>query len=397
MNRPKVLMLSPDLPFPIRAGGQMRAASLCLPLAGCCDLHIACIAASIPTATRNWANSLGITMENFPAPASDGTPDWYRHAWSIATRNNLRYDRREQLFFNTVLDRLKPDMVWLETPYLLRYVLAWMDETPVVVDYWGTSEGARRLFVHSRGLKKVKEWLKWWIASGSERRYARLLHDLICVSELDAQYFRSIAPQCRIWPIPIGIQETPVPPRGNTYREESWTMIMTGDLSYEPNIDAARYFAERIFPRVREEVPEAVFCVVGRNPSQPILELKGTAGIEVVGFVPDLAKEIRRCTIYVLPMRLGSGIRSKLFDVFPLGKAIVTTSVGAEGLELKHGENCLIADGEADFARCCIQLLNDGAQRVKLGIEARRLATDVYHQGKIDAAVRELVATVTGR
>lgn len=390
-------MLTPDLPFPIRAGGQMRAASLCLPLAGCCDLHIACIAAGIPTATRDWANRLGITMEHFPAPASDATPAWYRHARSIVTRNNLRYDRREQLYFNTVLDRLQPDMVWLETPYLLRYVLAWLDETSVVVDYWGTSEGARRLFAHSRGPNKLKEWLKWWIASGSERRYARLLDDLVCVSNLDAQYFRAIAPHCRIWPIPIGIQGRPPSPADDTDREEPWTMIMTGDLSYQPNIDAARYFAERIFPIVRRERPEALFRVVGRNPSPAILELRGMAGIDVVGFVPDLAEEIRRCAIYVLPMRLGSGIRSKLFDVFPLGRAIVTTSVGAEGLELTHGENCLIADGEANFARCCIQLLNDHTQREKLGNEAKRLATDVYHQGKIDAAVRELVATVTGR
>jgi len=391
------MVMCPDLPYPIRAGGQMRMASLCLALAGCCDLHIACIAPGIPEVTQGWASSLGITMEHFPAPASDATPAWYRHARSIATRNNLRYDRREQIFFNTVFCRLKPDMVWLETPYLLRYVLARMDKTPVVVDYWGTSEGARRLFDHSRGLKKVKEWLKWWVASGSERRYARLLYDLVCVSKLDAQYFRAIAPQCRVWPIPNGILEKPAPRGDDTDQEEPWTMIMTGDLSYQPNIDAARYFAERIFPRVREEVPEAVFRVVGRNPSPSILELRGKAGIDIVGFVPDLAKEIRRGTIYVLPMRLGSGIRSKLFDVFPLGRAIVTTSVGAEGLELRHGENCLIADGEADFARCCVQLLNDGAQRGKLGDEAKRLATEVYDQEKIDAAVRELVATVTGR
>ena len=141
-------------------------ASLCLALAGCCNLHIACISPDIPEVTRSWSSSLGITMEHFPAPVSDGTIDWYRHARSIVTTNNLRHHPEEQLFFNTVLNRLKPDMVWLETPYLLRYVLSWMDETPVVVDYWGTSEGARRLFEHSRGFKKVKEWLKWWIAGG---------------------------------------------------------------------------------------------------------------------------------------------------------------------------------------------------------------------------------------
>ena len=395
-GKPKVLMMCPDLPFPIRAGGQMRMASICEALAECCTLHIACISQDIPEVTRVWAKGLRITMEHFQgAPPSDGLP-WYRHAQMVMTRNNLRYDRTEKLFFDDVLGRLMPDMVWLETPYLLRYALEWMDEMPIVVDYWGTSEGAKRLFRNSHGLKKIKEWLKWWVASGSERRYTKMLHDIACVSKLDAQYFLSLAPQCRIWPIPIGIAMKSTGPIEQGDREEPLSMIVTGDLSYLPNVDAVLFFAERIFPRIQKELPEAVFRIVGRTPSPSILGLKGRPGIEILGFVPDLAKEIGRCAIYVLPMRLGSGIRSKLFDVFPLAKAIVTTSIGAEGLELRHEENCLIADEETDFAQCCIRLLTDEGSRVKLGSGAKRLATDVYRQEKINALVKATVNAVMG-
>lgn len=390
-------MLAPDLPFPIRAGGQMRMASLCLALAKCCELHITCISKEIPEVTQEWANRLGIAIEHVPSAAIDGTLAWYRHTVSVLTRNNLRYHREEDFALNIIYEHLHPDMVWLETPYLLRYAIAWKNEVPIVVDYWGTSEGAKRLFDHSRGINRVKGWLRWWVASGCERRYARKLQDLVCVSKLDSQYFRSIAPQCRVWPVPNGIQEQPFSFTDNATQETPWSMLLTGDLSYQPNVDAAIFFAERIFPKIRQALPEAVFRLVGLDPSPSLRRLQDQPGIILVGYVPDLAQEIRRCSLYVLPMRLGSGIRSKLFDVFPLGKAIVTTSVGAEGLELTHGENCLIADGEADFADCCIQLLTDGTQRSQLGDAAKRLATEVYSQVKIDARVREIVAAITGR
>jgi glycosyltransferase involved in cell wall biosynthesis len=394
MGKPKVLMMCPDLPFPIRAGGQMRMASICEALAGCCNLHIACISSDIPESTRAWAKGLGITVEHYQDPAPDDVPSWYRYARIVMTRNNLRHNPREQLFFDNVFGRIMPDMVWLETPYLLRYVLKWMDKTPVVVDYWGTSEGAKRLFHQSLGLRKIKEWLRWWVGSGCERRHARLLQNIACVSKLDAQYFLSIAPQNRIWPIPIGIAENSTCSIEQPYPEDPLSMILTGDLSYQPNVDATLFFADHIFPRIQSELPKAVFRIVGRNPSPSILELKGRPGIEIIGFVPDLANEICRCAIYVLPMRLGSGIRSKLFDVFPLAKAIVTTSIGAEGLELQHGENCLISDEEMDFAQSCINLLKDEGKRIELGNGAKRLATDVYSQEKINRLVKETVNAV---
>ena len=171
-------------------------------------------------------------------------------------------------------------------------------------------------------------------------------------------------------------------------------MIFTGDLSYRPNVDAAVFFADRILTGIREELPGAVFRVVGRNPSPSVLALKQQPGIDIVGFVPDLAAEVMRSTIYVLPMRLGSGIRSKLFDVFPLAKGIVTTTIGAEGLELIHDRNCLIADEATDFARSCIRLLSDDEKRKKLGNEAGRLASEVYTQENIDKLVNEAVKTI---
>lgn len=387
-------MICPDLPFPIRAGGQMRMASICEALAECCTLQIACISPDIPEVTREWAKVLGGTVEHFQDPDPDHASSWYRRVQAIITRNNLRYNPKEKLFFNDVLDRMMPEMVWLETPYLLRYALDWMDAKPIIVDYWGTSEGAKRLFKNAHGFKKIKEGLKWWAASGSEQYYSKILHDIVCVSKLDALHFQAIATRSRIWPIPIGIIKKSNGPAEVEEQEDPFTMILTGDLSYPPNVDAALFFADHIFPGIKHELPSAMFRIVGSNPSKSILALEKQPGVHVTGFVPDLSSEILRATIYVLPMRLGSGIRSKLFDVFPLGKAIVTTTIGAEGLELYHDRNCLIADKEHDFAQSCIQLLKNEKKRKELGNEAKRLATEVYSQENINHLIKEVVENV---
>lgn len=389
--------MCPDLPFPIVAGGQMRMVSLCEGLSKCSQLHIACIAPAIPEATLAWAKELNITIESFRSTDFSNLQLLYQRTILVLKRNNLKYDRRTQLFFNGVFKRTAPDIVWLETPYLIRYSLEWMKNIPVVVDYWGTAEGAKRIFMNTSGIKKIKKWFIWWTAYGGELRYSQRLKEIVCVSRLDAKYFQRIAPHCRTWPIPNGIikkyqKNSAVPLHAE--HEQNMTMVFTGDLSYVPNIDAVEYFVRRIFPLIRRELPDAVFRAVGRNPDQKVLVFKSIPGVEINNDVPDLSDEISLCSIYVLPMRLGSGIRSKLFDVFPLAKAIVTTSIGAEGLELQHDENCLIADKEIDFALCCIHLLKDEGKRMKLGHEAKKLATDVYNQGNINLLIKEVVAEV---
>ncbi len=394
-NPPKILVLCPDLPYPIHAGGQMRMASICKALSSFAKVHIICTAPKITAETLSWAGSLDITMDHFQSPVRGYLSSGLRRIQGVLTRNDLRYVAEEKDFLDAAWRKMKPDLMWLETPYLIRYGLDWIDRTPLVVDYWGTSQGARRLFEHSKGFDKARAWLKWWASSGGERRYAKRLQDIVCVSKPDADYFQAIAPRSRVWPIPNGIVKPETLTRETHGKPENpLSMIFTGDLSYVPNVDAVVYFAHQIFPMIRKELPESVFRIIGRNPGRDVSALKGLAGIEVAGFVPDLAEEIKQAALYVLPMWLGSGIRSKLFDVFPLAKAIVTTSVGAEGLELYHDRNCMIADQADDFARSCIRLLKDEEKRKKLGNEARLLAEGVYSQANINRLVQEVIEKV---
>lgn len=387
--------MCPDSPFPIRAGGQMRMASLIQALSEFSNTKVAFIAPPDIDPTISWAQKLGISLEHLPASKIGPVKRWAERIAIILGGTNLRNRRNEKIFFEKVFNSFNPDLIWIETPYLILYALRWKKKIPLIIDYWGTSEGAKRLYEVTKGPLKIWKWLFWQAAVRGEKYFSQQFQNIVCVSSLDAAFFRKFAPRSRIWAIPNGIiqKETQIPANNFSHTP---IMILTGDMSYSPNIDAAIWFIEDIFPTILKEMPEAKVQIVGRCPVSEILSLGKHPNVEVKGFVPDISASIAEATIYVLPMRLGSGIRSKLFDVFPLGKAVVSTSIGAEGLELHNNKNCLITDSPEDFARACIQLLKNKVIRQRLGEELKRLAFETYSQYNINRLVRHIIMEITG-
>ncbi len=393
-ERPKILVLCPDVPFPIRAGGQMRMASLIEALSQFSRVKVSFIASEVPKATLSWAHDRNIFLDPFYPPPLRNCQLWRERLTMLLTMSNLRYRAIEKAFFDQALDSYGPNLVWLETPYLIRYAMPWKSKVPLVVDYWGTSEGAKRIHESTSGTMKIWRWLQWRAARGGEWRYVPKVENIVTVSSLDAGYFTHLAPRSRIWPIPSGILAKDVPPDALGVSEDSQVMIFTGDMSYKPNIDAILWFTKKILPLVLEELPDARLKIVGRNPVPEIESLIHHGNIEVKGYVQDLAEAIAASGLYILPMRLGSGIRSKLFDVFPLGKAIITTTVGAEGLELYHDQNCLIADTPQNFASACIRLMRHEKERKRLGSAVLHLAKETYSQQTVTRLVRDTVREI---
>ena len=264
------------------------------------------------------------------------------------------------------------------------------------MDYWGTSEGAKRIWKVTKGPLKIWKWLFWRAALRGEKQFAPQIQNIVCVSSLDAAFFRNLAPKSRIWAIPNGILRDATQAPTAAIAEDPSIMIFTGDMSYSPNIDAAVWFTEKIFPLILREVPRAKVHIVGRDPSAEVLNLRHRQNVDLKGHVPDLKETVAAAGFYVLPMRLGSGIRSKLFDVFPLGKAIVSTSIGAEGLELYNNVNCIIADSAEDFAEGCIRLLNNNNERQRLGKAVHRLASETYSQENVTRLLRKTLSDILG-
>src|SRR5437899_2078089 len=149
-------------------------------------------------------------------------------------------------------------------------------------------------------------------------------------------------------------------------------------MDWYPNEYAVRYFLEAILPRVRDEVPDASFTVAGRRPGASLVAAAEASGALVTGTVPDVRPYLAEGAVYVVPLRIGGGTRLKIFEALAAGKAVVSTTVGAEGLPLVPGVHFLQADDPGEFARAVVSLLRDPGRRRALGEAGRRLVEERF-------------------
>jgi len=247
---------------------------------------------------------------------------------------------------------------------------------PVVIDTHNVlSEYALRRSEHESGA--FGRWL--W------RREARLLkareplelslcQRVIACSERERATFLSMEPALEVRVVPNGADINAVTPVADP-AQNAPELLFVGDLAYGPNKDAAHSFAAEVLPRVRKLVPDAVFRVVGKDPSP---ELAAMEGVEVTGFVEAVSPELERARIFVCPIRYGSGTRLKLFEAFAAALPVVSTSLGAEGIDYVDGEHLMIADSPGDQAGAILDLLGDDALARQLGRSGRGLAIERY-------------------
>jgi sugar transferase (PEP-CTERM/EpsH1 system associated) len=155
-------------------------------------------------------------------------------------------------------------------------------------------------------------------------------------------------------------------------------LVFTGSMDWLPNEDGMQYFVRDILPLIRQQAPEATLSIIGRSPTPAVRRLGVEAGIEVTGRVDDVRPHIAAGAIYVVPLRIGGGTRLKIFEAMSMGKAVVSTTIGAEGLPVTDGTDIVLADEPAAFADAVVRLVRDAAARQQLEAAARRLVVDRY-------------------
>ena len=145
-------------------------------------------------------------------------------------------------------------------------------------------------------------------------------------------------------------------------------------MDWEANVDAANYFCEKIWPRVLSDIPDAKFRIVGRDPHPSVKKLASDS-VEVTGTVRSVVGYLKTAAVVVVPLRIGGGTRLKIYEAMAMGKAIVSTAIGAEGLDVHDGQDIVLSEEPEDFARQIISLLGDEAARERLGRAAIRTAS----------------------
>ena len=172
-------------------------------------------------------------------------------------------------------------------------------------------------------------------------------------------------------------------------------LLFTGTMNYFPNADAASYFCNEIFPRVRASHPKAQFYIVGNHPSKQVKRLEMQEGVVVTGYVPDVRPYFEKASVFVASLRAGSGIQTKNLEAMAMGVPVVTTSVGAMGLEADIGKELLVADTPTAFAEQVIHLLNNAPLRETLARTARTRVETSYSWEAIGQRLKNAYAQAT--
>jgi glycosyltransferase involved in cell wall biosynthesis len=175
-------------------------------------------------------------------------------------------------------------------------------------------------------------------------------------------------------------------------------LVFTGTLGYPPNSQGITWFANHVWPLVLKHIPDARLDIVGRDPTRGIWELAQRPGITVVGPVPEMAPYFARAHAVVVPILTGAGIRVKIVEAMAAGRAIVSTSLGWEGLPyVQPGRHLLVADEPEEFASAAVRLLDDGRFRAHMAAEARSLAKHRYDWRTLGDEQEAVLKTVLDR
>jgi polysaccharide biosynthesis protein PslH len=242
-------------------------------------------------------------------------------------------------------------------------------------------------------IKKSYLYYQWVKLFRYERKTSKEFLGCIAVSDKDEDMMREYGVK-RIQCIPTGVDTDYFSPDSMEVRPGN--IVFTGSMDWIPNEDGVIYFVDIIYPKLLAKNPDVSLTIVGRNPSEKIMSLKGRyASIEVTGTVKDVRPYMGRAEIYVVPLRIGGGTRIKIFEAMSMGMAVVSTSLGAEGLPVENGRHIVIADGEESFAARILELLEDGEKRRTIGCEARSLMVNKYDWKSVgrsfEAACRDLM------
>jgi len=220
---------------------------------------------------------------------------------------------------------------------------------------------------------------------------------VLAVSDADGDTFGRLYPDAVRTPmhtVQTGVDTSYFTPMPSTERRGH--LVFTGSMDWLPNEDGMTYFVRDILPRIRQVEPDVTLSIIGRTPTPAVRRLAEQAGIEVTGRVDDVRPHVAAGEVYIVPLRIGGGTRLKIFEAMSMGKAVVSTTVGAEGLPVTHGRDIIIADEPARFAQAVIHMIRDRDARRQIEEAARRLVVERYDWGAVATNFEEALASASG-
>ncbi|HJT21052.1 MAG TPA: glycosyltransferase [Nitrospira sp.] len=224
-----------------------------------------------------------------------------------------------------------------------------------------------------RGITKLYFREQWRRMRKFEAHACRKFDAIVAVSPQDRAMMEQDYGATAVGEIPTGVDTEYFRPGPDA--SHPFHLVFTGSMDWLPNDDAMKYFVRDILPRIRAALPEVALTIVGRNPFPGVAALgREDSRITVTGRVEDVRPYVERASVYIVPLRIGGGTRLKVFEAMAMGKPVVSTSIGVEGLPVTDGTDLLIADDPDTFAQAVLKLLRDRAYAARLGAAAAEKA-----------------------
>lgn len=394
-GRPRLLFLCQTLPYPPDVGVNIRTYNVLKLLSETYDITALFFfrKASHPTAGHVSAAvrelSKYAAVEAFAIPHETDRVRLLRdHATSALTRRPYTVYTYESRAFR---DRLREhlagtvfDLVHVDSLDLSGY-LPLLDRQAVICVHHNVESQLLRRRSRSEESRLMRAYFSMQasLTEREERRWCPRMALNVTVSEGDRRDFERIAPGARFVIVPNGVDtHSFVPDRGHERG-----IVFVGGYDWYPNRDALQYFTTSILPHIRQKMPGIPVTWVGRAPDDVRAAYASEHDVTLTGYVDDIRHAVNSARCYIVPLRVGGGTRLKILDAWALGKAIVSTSVGCEGLDARNGSNILIRDDAEQFANAVMSVIEDDSLRDSLGREGRETAEKVYDWQVIGAAM----------
>ena len=260
------------------------------------------------------------------------------------------------------------------------------------------SEIWRRHAENKTGIQKFLYGAQYQRMLRYEGHALQRFEGVLAVSDADRQTFAALYPGAISHPVhvvPTGVDTDYFAPAPSD--PAARTLVFTGSMDWLPNEDAMQFFCRDILPLIRAQEPGVCLSIVGRAPTPAVKRLAEEHGVTVTGRVDDVRPYMKEAAVYIVPLRIGGGTRLKIFEAMSMGKAVVSTTVGAEGLPVSHGEHVLLADDPAAFAHSVVRLLRDADRRATLEAAARTLVVEHYDWSAVAGALESALQSIADR
>ncbi len=392
-KKPRLLFISPVFLFPNDAGGKIRSTNILRGLkGGAFDLTL--LSPAAPGQPQAWAAAIDEACDQFIAwPAARPMPRWRRAVDILgALPVNVAVDRQPAALeaVRAAISGQAYDLVVFDFVHSAALMPNRIDAATVCFTHNVEAEiFARHAQTAASPLMRAVWRSQHRKMLRFEAEVLRRFTHVVAVSERDGQQFRQAYGLRDVFAIPTGVDLEHFAWQAPSEAHPP-TVVFTGSMDWQANVDGVRYFLDDIWPLVQRGVPQARFVVVGRNPPPALVDrAKALAGVSFTGFVDDVRPYVHGAQAFVIPLRVGGGTRIKAFEAMAMGCPMVSTSLGVEGLDIHEGQHFLRADEAPAFATEVLRLLQTPAVGADISRRARecverqfghRVAAEVFER-----------------